>query len=129
MPPPPHHYLLEAHNHRLTPGRQGVHFQANWGQRLVRVNSYKEAVQLARCAGEDAANRRVRKAGRKAWSAVDHDHAANITEKILTDLGFDISGWVAMAGVPRNEPPEPQATRKSKRRSRATAVQLNFAFA
>jgi hypothetical protein len=95
----------------------------------VRVKSYKEAVQLARCAGEDAANRRMRKGGRKAWSAADHEHAASLTESILTDLGFDISGWVAMAGVPRNEPPEPSASRKPKRRSKTTAVQLSFAFA
>jgi hypothetical protein len=47
----------------------------------------------------------MRKAGRTAWSAADHDHAAGLTEKILIDLGFDIAGWAAMAGVPRNEPP------------------------
>lgn len=95
----------------------------------MRVKSYKEAVNLARCAGEYAANRRMRKAGRKAWSAIDHDHAANITEKILVDLGFDISGWIAMAGVQRNEPPEPTVKKKSKRRSKAAPVQLSFAFA
>lgn len=95
----------------------------------MRVRSYKEAVRLARCAGEDAANRRVRKAGRKAWSAADHDHAADLTEKILIDLGFDIAGWVAMGGVPRNEPQEPKASRKPKRRSRAAPVQLSLAFA
>lgn len=95
----------------------------------MRVKSYKEALQLARCAGEDAANRRMRKAGRKAWSAIDHDHAASVTERLLADLGFDIAGWVAIAGVQRNEPPEPQAVKKSKRRSKATGVQLSFAFA
>ena len=95
----------------------------------MRVKSYKEAVRLARCAGEDAANRRMRKAGRKAWSAADHDHAASLTENILADLGFDIAGWVAMAGLPRNEPPEPKATRKPKRRSRVAPVQLSLAFA
>ena len=107
----------------------------------MRVKSYNEAVRLARCAGEDAANRRMRKAGRKAWSAADFDHAASVTVKILTDLGFDIAGWTAMAGVPRNEPPEPKATRKSKRRSvtlglaperqarNAAPVQLSFGFA
>ena len=92
------------------------------------VTSYKEAVRLARCAGEDAANRRMRKAGRKAWSAVDHDYAASFTEKILADLGFDIAGWIAMAGVPRNESPEPRAAKKRKRRSQSAAVQLDFAF-
>jgi hypothetical protein len=95
----------------------------------VRVKSYNEAVRLARCAGEDATNRRMRKNGRKAWSAADHNHAADLTEKILTDLGFDIAGWVAMAGAPRNEPPEPKASRKPKGREKAALVQLSFAFA
>lgn len=95
----------------------------------MRVKSYKEAVRLARYAGEDAANRRMRKGGRKAWSAADLDHAAGLTEHILADLGFDIAGWVAMAGVPRNEPPEPKATRRPKRRSKAAPIQMSFAFA
>lgn len=71
----------------------------------------------------------MRKAGRKAWSAADRDYAAKVTEAILADLGFDIAGWISMAGVPRNEPPEPKATRKPKRRSKAAAIQLSFAFA
>ena len=95
----------------------------------MRVRSYNEAVRLARSAGEDAANRRARKAGRKAWTAADHDHAASVTKRILIDLGFDISGWIAMAGVPRNEPPSHVRVRKSKRGVRAEPVQLNFAFA
>lgn len=95
----------------------------------MRVKSYNEAVRLARCAGEDAANRRARKAGRKAWSEADHHHAASVTEGILTDLGFDIAGWLATAGLPRNEPEEPPAKKRSKRRSRQAPVQLSFAFA
>jgi len=95
----------------------------------VRVKTYKRAVQLARCAGEDAANRRMRKAGRKAWSEADHDHALRVTEKLLVDLGFDIPGWVATAGFPRNEPEEPKPVRKSKRRTKEAPVQLSFAFA
>jgi hypothetical protein len=71
----------------------------------------------------------MRKGSRKAWSAADHDHAAGLTENILADLGFDIAGWVAMAGVPRNEPPEPKATRRPKRHSKAAPIQLAFAFA
>jgi hypothetical protein len=71
----------------------------------------------------------MRKAGRKAWSAADREHAAKVTEAILADLGFDIAGWISMAGVPRNEPPEPKATRKPKRRSKAAVIQLSFAFA
>jgi hypothetical protein len=94
----------------------------------VRVKSYKEAVQFARCAGEDAANRRMRKSGRKAWSSIDHDHAVGVTEKILSNLGFDITGWVAMAGVQRNEPPEPKS-KKPKRRAGPKPIQLSFAFA
>ena len=94
----------------------------------MRVKSYNQAVQIARCAGEDAANRRMRKAGRKAWTAADHDHAARVTQTILVDLGFDVSGWVAMGGLPSNEPAEPKATRKSKRRSKTAPIQLSFAF-
>ncbi len=94
----------------------------------MRVKSYKEAVLLARCAGEDAANRRMRKAGRKVWSEADYDHAVRVTEGILVELGFDVVGWVAMAGVPRNEPPEPKATRQPKRRVKTAPVQLDFAF-
>jgi hypothetical protein len=96
----------------------------------MRVKTYKEAVQLARCAGEDAANRRMRKAGRKAWSEADYDHAVRVTEGFLVDLGFDIPQWAATAGFPRNEPEEVKPVRKSKRRSVVTApVQLSFAFA
>jgi hypothetical protein len=93
----------------------------------VRIKSYNEAVRLARSAGEDAANRRARKGGRKAWSEADREHAAQTTERILTDLGFDIASWIATAGLPRNEPPEPPRKR-AKRRSKAP-VQLSFSFA
>lgn len=93
----------------------------------MRVKSYSEAVRLARSAGEDAANRRARKAGRKAWSGADHDHAAQLTQNILADLGFDIAGWLATAGLKRNEPDLP-ARKKRGPRSRKP-VQLSFAFA
>ncbi|MEZ5773687.1 MAG: hypothetical protein R3D33_02920 [Hyphomicrobiaceae bacterium] len=93
----------------------------------MRVKTYSEAVRLARSAGEDAANRRMRKAGRAAWSATDHDHAAAVTQRVLTDLGFDVAGWIAIAGVPRNEPEELKPARKRKPR-RKTPVQLNFGF-
>ena len=95
----------------------------------MRVKSYKEAVRLARCAGEDAANRRMRKAGRKSWSAADHEDAVRVTERILVDLGFDVAGWAAIAGLRRNEPDEPPARRKTKRRAKQAPVQLSFAFA
>lgn len=71
----------------------------------------------------------MRKAGRKAWSATDYDHAARVTKTVLEDLGFDISGWLAMAGVPRNEPDPPKMKRTPKRRSKAAPVQLSFGFA
>lgn len=96
----------------------------------MRVKSYTEAVRLARSAGEDAANRRVRKSGREAWSESDHAHATRVTNKLLVDLGFDIEGWVALAGVPRNEPDEPVKPAKKTRRKRVPEpVQLTFAFA
>ncbi len=95
----------------------------------MRVGSYKEAVRLARCAGEDAANRRMRKAGRKAWSAADHDHAALVTNRLLADLGFDVEGWIALGGMPRNEPEPPAKQKKARRRRPKEPVQLSFAFA
>jgi hypothetical protein len=95
----------------------------------VRVKSYNEAVRLARCAGEDAANRRMRKAGRKSWSAADHGHGVRVTEGILVDLGFDVAGWTAIAGLRRNEPDEPKAKKKPRRRANAAPVQLSFTFA
>jgi hypothetical protein len=95
----------------------------------VRVKTFKEALQLARCAGEDAANRRMRKAARKAWSEGDHDHAVRVTEKVLVDLGFDIPGWTATAGFPRNEPDPPKPVRKRRQSRDVAPVQLSFAFA
>jgi hypothetical protein len=95
----------------------------------VRVKSYTEAVRLANSAGLDAAKRRMRKAGRKVMSASDYDHAVDVVGKMLADLGFDTVGWAAMAGVPRNEPPERKAARKPKRCTTAAPVQLSFAFA
>jgi hypothetical protein len=95
----------------------------------VRVKSYTEAVRLANAAGIDAAKKRMRKAGRTVMSAADRDHAVDVIERILVDLGFDVVSWRALAGVPRNEPPEPKRTGKPKRRATAPAVQLSFAFA
>ena len=92
----------------------------------MRVKSYTEALPFARDAGLDAAKRRMRKAGRKVMSDADYDHAIDVMEKMLLDLGFDTRRWIAMAGVPRNEP---KAARKLKRLAKAEAVQLSFAFA
>lgn len=95
----------------------------------VRIKTYTEAVRLANAAGIDAAKKRMRKAGRTVMAAADRDHAVDVIERILVDLGFDVVKWQALAGVPRNEPEEPVAARKPRRRAKATAVQLNFAFA
>ena len=95
----------------------------------MRVKSFKEALHFARRAVDDAANRRMRKAGRKSWSEADYAHAVHVTEDFLVNLGFDIPGWTATAGFPRNEPDEPKPARRSKRRSKAAPVQLSFAFA
>jgi hypothetical protein len=95
----------------------------------VRVKSYTEAVRWANAAGIDAAKKRMRKAGRTVMSAADRDHAVDVIERILVDLGFDIVGWRALAGVPRNEPDEPKPARRPKRRAKEVPVQLSFAFA
>lgn len=95
----------------------------------MRVKSYTEAVRLARAAGEDAANRRVRRAGRKAWSEADHAHAARVTSALLADLGYDVEGWIALAGVPRNAPEPPVKPKRQRRPRRKEPVQLAFAFA
>ena len=95
----------------------------------MRVTKYTQAVRLANSAGLDAAKRRMRKSGRKAMSDADYDHAARVTTKLLYDLGFDVEGWVALAGVPRNAPEEPVKPKKARRPRRAEPVQLEFAFA
>ena len=95
----------------------------------MRVKNYTEAVRLALCAGQDAANRRMRNAGRKNWSHSDYNHAARVTEGQLVDLGFDVARWAATAGFPRNEPDEPKPARKRKSRAKSKLIQLDFAFA
>jgi hypothetical protein len=94
----------------------------------MRVKSFEQAVRLANSAGLDAAKRRMRKAGREVMSAADYDHAASVTERMLTELGFDVPGWIAAAGVPRNEPPAPPTRKKPRRRRQDGPVQLAFAF-
>lgn len=94
----------------------------------MQVKTYKEAVRLANSAGLDAAKRRMKKAGRKAMSAADFDHAADVTTKVLTDLGFDIQGWIAMAGVTRNEPEPPARGAKRRKPAAKKAEQLSFGF-
>ena len=100
----------------------------------MRLKSYEQAVQVANAAGMDAANKRMRKAGRKAWTEADHAHAVAVSQKLLVDLGYDIHGWIALAGIPRNEPEPPARKKKSyraksRRRAPEAPVQLSFAFA
>ena len=95
----------------------------------MRVKSYREAVRLANSAGLDAAKRRMRKAGRAALSENDRNHAAQVTTKLLIDLGYDIEGWIALAGAPRNMPEPPPKPKKPRRRRVKEPVQLSFAFA
>ena len=54
----------------------------------MRITSWKVALKLARCAGEDAANRRMRRAGRKIWAADDYTFAARTMSCILEQLGY-----------------------------------------
>ena len=94
----------------------------------MRVKSYTEAVRLANAAGMDAANRRMRKAGRKAWTLEDHNHACRVVEDFLVKLGYDVRSWNALAGLPRNEPEPPPKKKRTRRRKGQTPVQLSFAF-
>lgn len=95
----------------------------------MRVKSYQEAVRLANAAGMDAANRRMKKAGRTAWSTADRNHCCEVVEEILVSVGYDVRNWNALAGVPRNEPEPPPARKKSKRRSKQPEpMQLSFAL-
>lgn len=59
---------------------------------VIIVRSYLEALRIARSAGEDAANRCMRKAGRRRWTAADYDHAVDVMNRVLGQLGY---GWVA----------------------------------
>jgi hypothetical protein len=55
---------------------------------IVIVRSYRQALCIARSAGEDAANRRMRKAGRRRWTAADYDHAVDVMNRVLGQLGY-----------------------------------------
>lgn len=93
------------------------------------VRTYKEALRFARAAGEDAARRRMRKAGREVMSGADYDHAVQVMERMLFDLGYDTLGWAALAGLPRNEPEAPKQHKKQRRPRAQEPHQLAFAFA
>jgi hypothetical protein len=56
---------------------------------VVVVRSYSEALRIARAAGADAANRRMRKAGRSRWTKADYNHAVAVMVRFLVQLGYD----------------------------------------
>jgi hypothetical protein len=58
----------------------------------IVIRSYGEALRIARAAGEDAANRRMRKAGRRRWSRADYNCAVSVMNDLLDKLGY---GFVA----------------------------------
>ena len=61
------------------------------------IRSYRQALRIARSAGEDAANRRMRKAGRRRWTAADYDHAVNVMNRVLAQLGYDLAAEMRLA--------------------------------
>lgn len=64
---------------------------------MIIVRSYREALQIARYAGEDAANRRMRKAGRRRWTKADYNHAVSVMHRVLKQLGYAVTGEVRQA--------------------------------
>ena len=61
------------------------------------IRSYRQALRIARSAGEDAANRRMRKAGRRRWTAADYDHAVNVMNHVLAQLGYGLAVEMRLA--------------------------------
>jgi ribosomal protein L2 len=61
------------------------------------IRSYRQALRIARSAGEDAANRRMRKAGRQRWTAADYDHAVTIMNRVLGQLGYGLTDEMRLA--------------------------------
>jgi hypothetical protein len=61
------------------------------------VRSYRQALRIARSAGEDAANRRMRKAGRRRWTVADYDHAVDVMNRVLGQLGYVSDSEMPMA--------------------------------
>jgi len=61
------------------------------------IRSYRQALRIARSAGEDAANRRMRKAGRRRWTAADYDHAVTVMHHVLAQLGYDLAAEMRLA--------------------------------
>ena len=61
------------------------------------IRSYRQALRVARSAGEDAANRRMRKAGRRRWTAADYDYAVTVMNHVLGQLGYGLAAEVRLA--------------------------------
>ena len=55
---------------------------------VIVIRSCEEALRIARAAGADAANRRMRKAGRSGWTAADYDYAVDVMRRVLKQLGY-----------------------------------------
>jgi hypothetical protein len=64
---------------------------------VVIVRSYGEALRIARSAGEDAANRRMRKACRRRWTRADYNHAVDVMNRVLGQLGYDLASEMRLA--------------------------------
>ena len=67
------------------------------GAHMVIIRSYRQALRIARSAGEDAANRRMRKAGRRRWSVADYDHAVDVMNHVLGQLGYGLAAEMPLA--------------------------------
>jgi ribosomal protein L2 len=61
------------------------------------IRSYRQALCIARSAGEDAANRRMRKAGRRRWTSADYDYAVNVMNHVLGQLGYGLTAEMRLA--------------------------------
>ena len=64
---------------------------------MVIIRSYRQALRVARSAGEDAANRRMRKAGRRHWTAADYDCAVEVMNHVLEQLGYGLAAEMRLA--------------------------------
>jgi hypothetical protein len=64
---------------------------------MIVIRSYSEALRIARAAGADAANRRMRKAGRRRWSGGDYNHAVSVMHDLLRRLGYDFAAEAQQA--------------------------------
>ena len=55
----------------------------------IKIKNRTDAYEIAYGAGKDAANRNMRKHGRKAWTRDDYNIAARETNRILDQLGYE----------------------------------------